>query len=66
MSNFYLMTRAAYEKLSDHCVATESLLREHLFGAHPAAETLIADLDEAPVGFALFFRSFSNYAERSN
>jgi len=33
----------------------------HLFGAHRAAEVLIADLDERPVGFALFFPTFSTF-----
>lgn len=34
---------AAYEKLSHEVVATEALLREHLFGPQPKAEALIAE-----------------------
>ncbi|HSU68244.1 MAG TPA: GNAT family N-acetyltransferase [Tepidisphaeraceae bacterium] len=55
---------AEYEKLSHAVVATESLLREHLFGPSPAARTLIGSLDGTPVGFALFFRSFSTFVGR--
>ena len=52
---------AEYEKLSHEVVATEDLLREHLFGAHPKAEVRIARLGEKPVGFALFFHNFSTF-----
>ena len=52
---------AEYEKLSHICVATEELLREALFGAKPYAEVLIARLDNAPVGFGLFFHNFSTF-----
>jgi GNAT superfamily N-acetyltransferase len=52
---------AAYEKLSHAVVATESMLAEHLFGARPAAESLIASLNGTPVGFALFFTNFSTF-----
>ena len=52
---------AEYEKLSHACVVTEDALRATLFGERPAAEVLIARLDGAPVGFALFFRSYSTF-----
>lgn len=52
---------AEYEKLAPQCVATEALLRQNLFGARPYAETLIAELNEQPVGFALFFHNFSTF-----
>ena len=42
-------------------VATEELLLNHLFGPHPAAEVLLAFEEAIPVGFALFFRTFSTY-----
>jgi len=55
---------AKYEKLSHEVKATEAQLRKHLFGSKPAAEVIIAKLDRAPVGFALFFTTFSTFAGR--
>jgi len=52
---------AAYERLAHEAVATDDALRATLFGARPAAEVLIAALDETPVGFALFFTSYSTF-----
>jgi GNAT superfamily N-acetyltransferase len=52
---------AEYEKLAPACVATEDALRRTLFGDRPAAEVLIARTDETPVGFALFFQSYSTF-----
>jgi GNAT superfamily N-acetyltransferase len=58
---------ADYEKLSHLVVANEALLSESLFGAHPAAEALIARKmgeNGAPAGFALFFHTFSTFLAR--
>jgi GNAT superfamily N-acetyltransferase len=52
---------AEFEKLTHQVTATEELFREHLFGQKPVAEALIAELDGAPVGFALFFYNFSTF-----
>ena len=52
---------AEYEKLSDQVSATAQDLRDTLFGARPAAEALIAELDGAPAGFALFFSNYSTF-----
>jgi GNAT superfamily N-acetyltransferase len=60
----FIRALAEYEKLSHAVIATEDLLREHLFGPHPAAEVLIANLNGQPVGFALYFRSFSTFLAR--
>jgi GNAT superfamily N-acetyltransferase len=57
----FIRALAEYEKLSHACVATEGQLREQLFGPRPAAEVLIARLNDNPVGFALFFGSFSTF-----
>ena len=57
----FIRALAEYEKLSHICVATEQSLRKALFGAKPYAEVLIARLDNAPVGFALFFHNFSTF-----
>lgn len=52
---------AEYEKLLHIVVATEDQLRRTLFGPHPAAEVLLADLDGEPAGFALFFPNYSTF-----
>lgn len=52
---------AEYEKLADAVVATEERLRESLFGPKPAAEAIIARLENQSVGFALFFQNFSTF-----
>ena len=56
---------AEYERLADELVATEDGLREALFGARAVAEVVIAELDGAPVGYALFFRNFSTFLGRA-
>lgn len=55
---------ADYEKLAHQCVASESLLKENLFGPEPYAESLIGEFDGIPVGFALFFHNFSTFLAR--
>jgi GNAT superfamily N-acetyltransferase len=55
---------AEYEKLSHEMIATEELLREHLFGARPSAEVMIGCYESQPVGFALFFTTFSTFLGR--
>jgi len=52
---------AEYERLRDQCVATEVKLRATLFGDHPAAEILIASIENEPMGFALFFGNYSTF-----
>jgi len=53
---------AEYERMSHRVVATEPMLRDALFGPRPYAEAVLARVGEAPVGFALFFPSFSTFA----
>ena len=60
----FIRKLAEYERLSHEAVATEADLHEHLFGSYPAAEVLIALLDNHPVGFALYFRTFSTFLGR--
>jgi len=50
---------AEYEKLP--CPATEEGLRKTLFGSRRYAEALMARIDETPVGYALFFHSYSTF-----
>lgn len=50
---------AEYEKLTHVLALDESTLRDHLFGARPYAETLLAEADSKVVGFALFHHNYS-------
>ncbi len=52
---------AAYEQLEAQARAGAEDLRRHLFGDRPAAEVLLAEVDGQPVGFALFFPTFSTF-----
>lgn len=50
-----------YERLSHEVIADEAGLAAQLFGERPRAEVLIAELDGAAAGFALFFHNFSTF-----
>lgn len=52
---------ATFEKEPESVVSTPALMHEALFGAHPAAEALIAELDGASVGMAVFYHNFSTW-----
>jgi len=55
---------ARFEKLESQVVLTEDLLEAGLFGPRPYAEAVIAEDDGEPIGFALFFHSFSTFLAR--
>ncbi len=52
---------ADYEKLAHEVVATEATLRQTLFGATPAAQVVIAEVEGRPAGFALYFFNYSTF-----
>ncbi len=52
---------ATYERAPDQVRGDERLLADALCGPHPSAEALIAELDGDPVGFALFYSTFSTW-----
>ncbi len=52
---------ARYEKLEHEVTMTDEKLTDALFGERRYAETLIAEADGEPVGFALFFHNFSTF-----
>jgi GNAT superfamily N-acetyltransferase len=52
---------AVFEKLEHMVVATEALLHEGLFGAHPACEAIMGEADGEIVTFALYFHNFSTF-----
>ena len=52
---------ARYERLEHEVVMTEEKLTDTLFGERRYAETLIAEDDGEPIGFALFFHNYSTF-----
>ncbi len=52
---------AVYERLEEHAKATPADFHRHLFGPRPVAEAAIAEADREPVGFALWFTTFSTF-----
>jgi GNAT superfamily N-acetyltransferase len=52
---------ADYERARDQVTGTPALLAESLFGVRPTAEAVIAELAARPVGFALFYPTFSTW-----
>ena len=60
----FIVELAEYERLAHEVVATEDDLARTLFGPTPAAEVVIAEWDGEPVGFALFFGSYSTFLAR--
>lgn len=57
----FICDLADYEKLRHEVRATVAELETQLFGPRPMAEVLIAELDDVPQGFALFFHNFSTF-----
>ena len=51
---------AAYERLADRVTGDQRQLEESLFELR-AAEALIAEADGAPVGYAIYFTTFSSF-----
>ena len=48
-----------YERLTHEFTVTESILRAALFGERPAAEVALGYVGTEPVGFAVYFPTFS-------
>jgi GNAT superfamily N-acetyltransferase len=60
----FIKELAEYEKLAHEVVATEEGLRTSFFGPRPAAEAVIAYAGDEPVGFAIYFQTFSTFLGR--
>ncbi len=60
----FICELAEYEKLSQSVIATAEDIREALFGEKPCAEALLAFWNDRPVGFALYFTTFSTFVGR--
>ncbi len=57
----FITALADYERLAHQCTATVADVRTSLFGAKPAAEVLVAEVDGAAAGFALFHHNYSTF-----
>jgi GNAT superfamily N-acetyltransferase len=55
---------ATYERAPEEVTATEEQLVDVLFGEKPVAKVLLAFEEESPVGFAVYFYSFSTWLGR--
>ena len=60
----FIRELAEYEQLAHQVVADEDTLADSLFGEHPAAEVVIAEVDGEPAAFALFFHNYSTFLGR--
>jgi GNAT superfamily N-acetyltransferase len=61
----FIKELASFERLAHEVTATEPLLRKALFGPRRVARAIICETDEGPVGFAVFFATFSTFLGRS-
>lgn len=57
----FIRELAEYEKLAHHVVASHEDIQVALFGERPSVEAVIATVDDEPVGYALFFPTFSTF-----
>jgi GNAT superfamily N-acetyltransferase len=55
---------AKFERLELEVEATVESLRDSLFGPQPVAGALLADYDGEPVGYAIYFFTFSSFVGR--
>lgn len=51
---------AVYEKMEDKVITTQETLKDSLF-KRKVAETLIAEVDGLPAGYAIYFYNFSSF-----
>ena len=57
----FIRDLARYENLEHEVDLSESRLTEHLFGDSPVCSSLLIEHEGTPVGFALFFTSYSTF-----
>lgn len=59
-----IVALAVYEREPDAVEATPESLRRDIESASPPFECVIAEVDGAPIGFALYFQSYSTWKGR--
>lgn len=52
---------AEFENLLEHFRGSRESLEQHLFGANPSCELLVAESDGVACGYALFFTTYSTF-----
>lgn len=57
----FIIDLAVYEKAVEEVIATEQHILSTLFGDNPKAFGLIAEIEGKPVGFAVYFFSYSTW-----
>ncbi len=57
----FIRELAEYEKHLDLVEATEARIRETIFGGEPIASVIFAHQDDEPVGFAVFYYTYSTF-----
>ena len=57
----FIRELAEYERLAHLVVTTDADMHAALFGERAVVEAVIASIDDEPVGYALFFASFSTF-----
>lgn len=57
----FITDLAIYEKAEEEVVATESDIRNSLFGSDSVASAIICSIDNDPVGFAVYFLNYSTW-----
>ncbi len=55
---------AVYEKLAHEAVATDEDFRQQLFGEHPSASAMVAEVAGRVVGLAIWYTTFSTFTCR--
>jgi GNAT superfamily N-acetyltransferase len=60
----YVRELAEYERAAEKVVARTEDLERHLFGERPVAFAVMAEWDEAPAGWAIWFYNFSTWEGR--
>lgn len=57
----WVVELAEYERAAELVSGSEALLAEALFGERPGVEAVVAEVERAPAGFALYFGTFSTW-----
>lgn len=57
----FITDLAIYEKAEEAVIATESDISDSLFGKDSTTSALICELDDQPVGFAVYFFNYSTW-----
>ncbi|RDJ27132.1 GNAT family N-acetyltransferase [Bosea caraganae] len=60
----FIKALAEYERLAHEVDATEAMIADALFGAHPKVFCDIAEWNGEPAGFALWFYTYSTFRGR--